>query len=64
MCEKLETIRSQIADGETKDGLSWLEVKNQMLLGYLVDTNHVVYNKLKGETQNIDELSDAAKLST
>lgn len=38
-----------MVDWETKDGLSWLEVKNQMLMGYLIDTNHVVYNKLKGK---------------
>ncbi|XP_003745110.1 neuroguidin [Galendromus occidentalis] len=50
LCEKLEAMRSEIADGETKDGLSWLEVKNQMLLGYLIDTNHIVYNKLKGKS--------------
>jgi len=50
LCEKLESIRTQIAEEETKDGLSWLELKNQMLLGYLIDTNHVVYNKIKGKS--------------
>ena len=49
LCDRLESMRSQIAEGETRDGLSWLEVKNQMLMGYLIDTNHVVYSKLKGK---------------
>lgn len=44
----LESLQLDISGRETKDGLSWLELKNHMLLSYLIDINDVVQSKLKG----------------
>ncbi|OQR76914.1 neuroguidin-like [Tropilaelaps mercedesae] len=50
LCNKLEALRVDIAKRDTKDGLSWLELKNHMLLSYLMDLNIVVQTKLRGKS--------------
>ncbi|XP_022646319.1 neuroguidin-like [Varroa destructor] len=49
-CQMLESLQLDISGRETKDGLSWLELKNHMLLSYLIDINDVVQSKLKGKS--------------
>lgn len=51
-CGNIRNLREQVENGEinTAKGVSFLEVKNQLMLGYLSNLTHLMTQKVKGKS--------------
>lgn len=61
-CGNIRSLRERVESGEvnTTKGVSFLEVKNQLMLGYLTNLTHVMTHKVKGKS--LQESADVHRL--